>query len=469
MTRTGSWGSLRFPMSPDRTDPTVPGTPALLTDLYELTMLRAYRSLSMTDEAVFSLFVRRLPARRNLLLACGLADALDYLEQLRFSPGDLAYLETLGHFDEPFLRWLEDFRFTGDVFAVPEGTPVFADEPLLEVVAPLPEAQIAESFVMNQVHFQTVAASKALRVCTAAGARTVVDFGMRRMHGSDAAVKAARAFYVAGVHATSNVQAGKLYGIPVAGTMAHSFVQAHDDELQAFRDFAALYPETILLVDTYDTLAGTELVVRLAEELGEAFRVSGVRLDSGDLGSLAAQARRILDDAGLGRVEIFASGGLDEDEIARLVGEGAPITGFGVGTRMGVSSDAPALDMAYKLTAYRGSGRLKLSPGKRILPGRKQVYRVERDGIAVEDVLAGADEHHRGRPLLRKVMEHGRRLPGASPTLEQIRALAREELEKLPEAVTALDPADPPYPVRISSGLRAEAGRVAQRLAGDAG
>jgi nicotinate phosphoribosyltransferase len=261
---------------------------------------------------------------------------------------------------------------------------------------------------MNQVHFATVAASKAVRVVAAARGRRVVDFGMRRMHGRDAALKAARAFHIAGVDATSNVLAGKLYGMPVAGTMAHSFIQAHDSELAAFRDFAAIYPETTLLVDTYDTLDGVRNVVRLAEEIGSDFRVRGIRLDSGDLGELARASRRILDE-GLDRVEIFASGGLDEHEVERLVESGAPIDGFGVGTRMGVSSDAPSLDMAYKLTEYAGRVRLKLAPGKRILPGRKQVFRSER----------------------------------------------------LPRELFALRPAEPPYPVSISSRLEAYAEEVA--------
>lgn len=437
----------------------------LLTDLYELTMLQAYHRLGMADEAVFDLFVRRLPKPRNLLLACGLEDALDYLEKLSFREDDLEYLRGLGLFRDDFLRWLEDFRFTGDVYAVPEGTPVFANEPLVEVVAPLPEAQIVESYLMNQVHFASVAASKALRVVEAARGRTVVDFGMRRMHGRDAALKAARAFYIAGVHATSNVLAGKVHGIPVAGTMAHSFIQAHDNELDAFRDFAATYPDTILLVDTYDTLEGVGNVVRLAGELGEGFGVRGVRLDSGDLGELAKESRRILDDSGLRRVEIFASGSLDEYEVARLLDDGAPIDGFGVGTRMGVSSDAPSLDMAYKLTEYGGRGRLKLAPGKRILPGRKQVFRSDESGRAIGDVLALAEEAQPGRPLLRKVMEGGRRLPHASPSLAELRARAREELERLPSRLRTLEPADPPYPVTLSPRLRAHAERIASEVA----
>ncbi|MGH7555712.1 MAG: nicotinate phosphoribosyltransferase, partial [Longimicrobiales bacterium] len=365
---------------------------ALLTDLYQLTMLQAYWCEHMFDDAVFSLFVRKLPAARNYLLACGLDDALGYLEGLRFYPAAIDDLRTRSEFEPGFLDWLEHLRFTGTVRAMREGTPVFGEEPILEVIAPLPEAQLAESVIMNQVHLQTVLASKAVRVVAAARGRAVVDFGLRRIHGTDAALKAARAFYVAGVSSTSNVLAGQTYGIPLAGTMAHSYVQAHDSELDAFRAFTRVYPDTVLLVDTYDTLEGVRRVIRLALELGDDFRVRGVRLDSGDLAELAFGARALLDGAGLQRVGIFASGGLDECEIDDLLERGAPIDAFGVGTRMGVSSDAPALDMAYKLTSYAGRGRVKLSTGKPIWPGPKQVFREHSNGRFVRDVIASADE-----------------------------------------------------------------------------
>ncbi|HEX2163903.1 MAG TPA: nicotinate phosphoribosyltransferase, partial [Thermoanaerobaculia bacterium] len=344
-------------------------------------MAQAYWRGGMDGEAVFSLFFRRLPPRRNYVLACGLGDALRYLERLTFAP-HRERLAALGLFAPGFLDWLAEVRFAGDVWAVPEGTPVFADEPLVELAAPIAVGQLAETFLLNQLHFQSVVASKAARVVTAADGRPVVDFGLRRMHGTDAGMKAARAFHVAGVAGTSNVLAGAVYGMPVSGTMAHSWVQAHDDELAAFRAFAALYPETVLLVDTYDTLAGVEKVAVLARELGDGFRVRAVRLDSGDLAELAKRSREILDAAGLERVEIFASGGLDEDSVAALVAAGAPIDGFGVGTRMGVSQDAPTLDAVYKLTSYAGRGRMKVSPGKETLPGRKQVFRVEEGGRA---------------------------------------------------------------------------------------
>jgi nicotinate phosphoribosyltransferase len=438
----------------------------LFTDLYELTMLQAYLEEDLTEEAVFSLFVRRLPKRRNFLLACGLGTVLDYLEALHFSDGDIAYLASLEKFSDRFLEWLRQFRFTGEVHAVAEGTPVFANEPILEVTAPLPQAQLVETFVMNQIHLQTVLASKAQRVVSAAQGRPVVDFGPRRMHGIDAALKAARAFHIAGVAATSNVLAGKQYGVPVAGTMAHSYIQAHGDEAAAFRAFASLYPDTVLLVDTYDTLAGVRKVIDLAGVLGDDFDIRAVRLDSGDLAQLAKQSRRLLDDAGLHTVEIFASGGLDEDEIARLLQSGAPIDGFGVGTRMGVSKDAPALDIAYKLCEYAGQGRLKLSTGKPVLPGRKQVFRVCEGAHAVRDVIARVGQELPGRPLLMPVMRGGKRLAAAAVDLDGARDHARKEIAKLPDRIGAITPADPPYPVEVSPALSAYQRQVGKEVAG---
>ncbi|MDX1567804.1 MAG: nicotinate phosphoribosyltransferase, partial [Longimicrobiales bacterium] len=292
--------------------------------------------------------------------------------------------------------------------------------------------------------------------------------------GTDAGLKAARAFHVAGVSATSNVLAGQVYGVPVTGTMAHSYIQSHDQEKQAFRAFMELYPETVLLVDTYDTLDGVRAVAELAEELGTEFTARGIRLDSGDLGELAEKSRKILDDAGLEDVEIFASGGLDEHEIAELLTDGAPIDGFGVGTGMGVSRDAPALDIAYKLTSYGGEGRLKLSPGKKILPGRKQIYRIEEGGVAIRDVLARADSGSggvpEGRPLLKKVMEKGSRTSegGARSDrrarLEEARERARAEIDRLPERIRSIDDADPPYPVEVSDELREYQERVIEEV-----
>jgi nicotinate phosphoribosyltransferase len=426
-------------------------------------MARAYRREGLVDEAVFSLFVRDLPPTRNFLLACGLEEVLSYLEGLRFEGPALDYLSTLPEFTDDFLEWLSGLRFEGSVRAVPEGTPVFAGEPLLEIRASLPVAQLVETYVMNQVHLQTLLASKAARVVAAAAGRPVVDFGLRRMHGTDAGLKSARAFYVAGVRATSNLAAGKAYGMPVSGTMGHSYIQAHDSEEEAFRAFASLYPGTTLLVDTYDTLDGVRTVARLAAEAGDGFRVGAIRLDSGDLAALSRKSRAILDAAGLDGVQIFASGGLDEHRVAELVGTGAPIDGFGVGTGMGVSRDAPALDIAYKLVWYGGEGRIKLSQGKELLPGPKQVRRVEEAGRAIRDHLTRADEEAAGRPLLVLVMEGGRRLDAGRTSLEQAAERADREIALLPDRLRSLAPADPPYPVETSQRLLADQARAARR------
>jgi nicotinate phosphoribosyltransferase len=457
---------------PERSRGNAESVSALAIDLYQLTMAQAYLREGLTAPAVFSLHYRTLPPTRNYVLACGLDDALAYLESLRFTAADLDALSAppthpaAPRFRDEFLRWLETFRFTGSVWAMPEGTPVFPGEPLLEIEAPLPQAQMVETVVMNQVHLQSVLASKAARVVAAAAGRPVIDFGMRRIHGLDAAAKAVRAFYIAGIDATSNVAAGDRYGVPVSGTMAHSYVQAHDDEASAFREWTALYPDTVLLVDTYDTLDGVRRVIDLARSLGADFRVRGIRLDSGDLAALARRARDLLDAAGLSQVRVVASGGLDENEIAALLAQEAPIDSFGVGTRMGASSDAPTLDMAYKLTAYAGRGRLKLSPGKRILPGRKQVFRRERAGEASGDILARADEVASGRPLLSLVMEGGVRTAAGRVSLAEARERARDETARLAPRLRALERAEPPYKVAISEALLALEAEVGRRAAG---
>ena len=439
---------------------------ALFTDLYALTMLQAYFHEGMDDVAVFDFFVRRLPKGWNYLVVCGVADVLRYLENLTFSAEALGFLAELGSFSPDFLEYLADFRFAGTVHALPEGTVAFPLEPLIVVEAPLPQAQLVETLLINQVHFQTLMASKAARVVQAAQGSAVVDFGSRRAHGLDSAVKGARAFHVAGVAATSNVLAGKRYGIPVRGTMAHSYIQAHADELEALRRFASLYPETVLLVDTYDTLAGVKKIVTLARELGDAFRVQAIRLDSGDLEELARVSRCILDDAGLHHVEIFASNSLDEHAISRLISRGAPIDGFGVGTRMSVSSDGPTIDCAYKLVSYGGQGRMKLSAGKSSLPGRKQVFRFQESGTYTRDVIVLADEDvPGGTPLLIPVMREGKRLPAGHSDLAAARERARQQRQALPPRLHALETADSPYSVEVSAALDSERERLRAALA----
>jgi len=437
-------------------------TEVLFTDLYELTMLQGYFHLSMHDQAVFSLFIRKLPQHRNFFIFCGLADILCFLENLRFKDKDIQYLHSLGLFSDDFLQSLADFCFTGDVFAMPEGTVCFANEPLLEIRAPIAQAQLLETFILNQVHYQTLAASKAVRVKLAAEDRNVFDFGLRRIHGLDAGLKSARAFYIVGIDSTSNVYAGYIYGIPVSGTMAHSFIQAHNDELEAFQAFTELYPETILLVDTYDSLLGVKKVVELAQSLGKDFHVKGIRIDSSDLIGLSYQIRDILDSAGLYQVKIFASGGLDEFDISNMVQQRSPIDGFGVGTKMGVSNDLPYLDMVYKLTMYAGQGCFKKSPGKETLPGQKQVYRQISNGKLIKDILSKYEENQPGQPLIHQVMQQGERLKGSKEDLEVIRKRVKEELSLLPAEYKGINQVSSPISVSLSPELQKEKEKIEQ-------
>ncbi len=436
----------------------------LFTDLYELKMAQIYLTRRMTGQAVFTLSVRRLPTQRNYLLACGQGPLAEKLAGLRFSDRDIAYLRKLAIFDEAFLSWLAAFRFSGDIWAVPEGTPIFANEPILELEAPLPEAQILETLVMNQITLSTVLASKAARIVTAAQGRAVVDFAARRMMGVEAAVEGARAFAIAGVSATSNMMAGRRYDIPVSGTMAHAFVQAHESEEAAFRAFAEAFPNSTLLIDTYDTLDGLAQAIRLAKDPVQPIRFSAVRIDSGDLLALSKAVRRMLDEAGLHHVRIFASSGLDEYRIADLLAGGAPIDGFGVGTAMGVAADAPALDIVYKLVHYAGRDTTKLSTGKPVLPGRKQVFRLQTEGRATGDVIACREEQMDGEPLLQLLVKNGRPTPLARRSVEDIQGYAAAALAGLPETVRALTPADPPYPVAVSARLQQRHAEVAARI-----
>jgi nicotinate phosphoribosyltransferase len=437
---------------------------ALFTDLYELTMLQAYYAERMTGLAVFELFFRELPSHRNYVMAAGLDDVLTYLEHLRFSDDELAWLRRQQQCSDACLRQLADLRFTGDVYAVPEGTIVFENEPVIQVVAPMPEAQLIETYVLNQIHLQSVAATKASRVVIAAQGRTVVDFGSRRAHGSDAALKVARVSYLAGAAGTSNVAASKRYGVPAFGTMAHSYVQAHASEMEALQAFTREFPETTLLVDTYDTLAGVQKVIDLARRLGGAFKVRAIRLDSGDLAHLAKQSRRLLDDAGLHEVRIFASSSLDEYRLADLLAAGAPIDGFGVGTKLAVSEDAPEIDFSYKLVAYDDQPRMKLSSSKLVRPGRKQVFRRYAAGCMLGDSIARHDEPPNGEPLLQAVMHRGKRLEAGRVTLDQAREHASAQLQALPDELKRLERVEPGYPIDISDALRDLTWRVQHAL-----
>ncbi|HBK04483.1 MAG TPA: nicotinate phosphoribosyltransferase [Acetobacteraceae bacterium] len=426
----------------------------LLTDLYELSMLEAYAAHDMAETAVFEFFVRKLPPRRGFLMAAGLAQAIEFLEALRFAPDELAWLKDSRLFSTAFVDGLANLRFTGDVDAMPEGTIFFPDEPILRVVAPLPQAQFVETRLINLLHFQTVIASRAARMVLAAPGKQLVDFGLRRAHGAEAGLLAARASYLAGFAGTATVLANREFGIPVVGTMAHSFVQAHDDEATAFERFARVHPRALtLLIDTYDTERGATIVSRLAPRLAaEGITISAVRLDSGDLGAHAHAVRVILDDAGLQGIRILASGGLDEDGLLSLCRGGAPIDGFGIGTSLTTSADAPALDCAYKIQEYAGRPRRKLSEGKATWPGRKQVHRrYHDDGTIATDIIALDDEPAIGEPLLQPAMRNGRRVAGL-PDLTDARAHAAASLTHLPKPLRHLEPHH--IPIQISAGIR---------------
>lgn len=435
-------------------------TSLLLTDLYQLTMLQGYFERGMKETAVFEFFVRKLRPGRGFLVAAGLEQALDFLEQARFTPQELDWLRGTGRFSAAFIEWLAGWRFEGDVDAMPEGTVFFPDEPALRVVAPLPQAQLVETRIINLLHFQSLIASKAARSVLVAPGKLLVDFGLRRAHGAEAGLLAARATYLAGFSGSSTVLASARFGVPVFGTMAHSFVQAHYSETDSFRSFARAQPgNVVLLIDTYDTEAAAHKVVELGRELAqEGVAIKGVRLDSGDLGELARRVRRILDGGGLRATTIFASGDLDEYRLRDLLAQGAPIDGFGIGTRLDTSADVPYLDCAYKLQEYAGKPRRKRSIGKATWPGRKQVWRRYDDqGRMSGDVVSLESDSQPGEPLLVPAMRGGRRLP--QPTLAQAREHAARSLRQLPLPLAALEE-EYAYPVEIAPALQQLAASV---------
>ncbi len=448
----------------------------LLTDLYQINMMQAYLDRGATDVAAFELFARSLPARRGFLLAAGLQQALDYLENLRVTADEIAWLKRSGRFKQNLLDYLGDFRFTGDVHAMAEGTPFFASEPILRVTAPLPQAQFVESRLINILHFQVLVASKAARMRLAAPDKVLVDFGLRRAHGAEAGLLAARASYLAGFAGTATVLAGETFGIPLYGTMAHSFIETFDDETVAFETFARARPDNlVLLLDTYDTEAAARKVVALAPRLKAAgIAIQGVRLDSGDLIALSKSVRGILDAGGLRDVTILVSGGLDEDSLLAFARAGAPIDGIGIGTAMTTSQDVPAIDCVYKLQDYAGLPRRKRSENKATWPGRKQVWRrYGGDGRMAADILArdspsppapasGAGLDGSGEPLLQLVMRGGKRTQ-PSETLDTIRSRVRRELERLPEPLRRLE-AGTTYPVEVADELKALAAAVDARM-----
>ncbi|MDP3483796.1 MAG: nicotinate phosphoribosyltransferase [Sulfuricella sp.] len=430
-----------------------PQSSPLLTDLYQFTMLQAYFDEGMNETAVFEFFVRDLP-QRNFLMAAGLEQVLQFLENLHFTPEELNWLADCGRFNTDFIDFLKTLRFTGEVHAMPEGTLFFPHQPILRITAPITQAQLVESRIINLLHFQTLIASKAARSVLVAPGKLLVDFGLRRAHGAEAGLLAARAGYLAGYSGTATVLAGVQFGIPLYGTMAHSYIQAHADETAAFERFAHSQPtNTVLLIDTYDTETAAEKVVKLAPRL-QPIRIKAVRLDSGNLSEHAHNVRRILDRGGLSEVGIFCSGNLDEHEIARLLAQGAPIDGFGVGTRLDTSADAPYLDCAYKLVEYAGQPRRKRSEGKATWPGRKQVYRINAaDGSLDHDILTLENDVQAGAPLIQPFMLSGKRLAAPEP-LEESRRRAAAELARLPERLKQLETSPQPYSVEIAPALR---------------
>jgi nicotinate phosphoribosyltransferase len=439
---------------------------ALLTDLYQLTMLQGYYEQNMEELAVFEFFVRKLPENRGYLVAAGLAQVLTYLEQLRFSEDEIEWLASTGRFKPAMLDRLAALRFTGDVHAMAEGTVFFPNEPILRITAPLPEAQLIESRVINLLHFQTLIASKAARSVLIAPDKQLVDFGMRRAHGSEAGLLAARASYLAGFAGSATVAAGMHFGIPIFGTMAHSFIQTYTRESQAFADFARANPDhAVFLIDTYDTEAAAQKVVDLAPALhAQGIKIKGVRIDSGDLADHARKVRAILDRGGLNDATLFASGNIDEHKLAELLAEQAPIDGFGIGTRLDTSADAPYLDCAYKLQEYAGIARRKRSEGKATWPGCKQVYRNYDNGVMSGDTVTVDNAPCAGQPLLQWVMQGGKTVAG-QPTLIEAREYARSQLNSLPMPLRQLSNA-PEYPVIISAELQALAKTVDEQHTG---
>jgi nicotinate phosphoribosyltransferase len=428
----------------------------LLTDLYQLTMLQAYFDEGMDDVAVFEFFVRKLPQERNFLVAAGLEQVLHFLENLEFTAEEIDGLDRRGGFSKAFLKYLQALRFHGDVHAMPEGTVFFPNEPILRITAPISQAQLVETRIINLLHFQTVIASKAARCVLAAPGKLLVDFGLRRAHGAEAGLLAARASYIAGFSGTSTVLAHTLFGIPVYGTMAHSYIQAHSTEKEAFQQFARSQTNNVtLLIDTYDTEKAAQKVVEIAVGLQkEGIAIKAVRLDSGDLVSHAKQVRSILDKGALKDVDIFCSGSLDEHEVARLLAAGAPIDGFGIGTHLDTSSDAPYLDCAYKLQEYAGTARRKRSEGKATWPGRKQVYRqYAPTGFLGKDIVTIEADLQRGKPLIQVFMKSGKRLV-APETLETLRARAAAELSALPLDLRQLGESSAQFEIEISTALR---------------
>ena len=438
----------------------------LLTDLYQLTMLQAYLEHDMAERAVFEFFVRRLPGSRGFLVAAGLEQVLTFLEQLRFEEEELEWVRSSGRFSNELVNALSTLRFTGDVDAMPEGTIFFANEPILRVTAPLPQAQLIETRLINILHFQTLIASKAARATLAAPGKSLIDFGLRRAHGAEAGLYAARAAYIAGFTGTSNVLASVQFGIPAFDTMGHSFIQAHDTEEEAFERFATVHRKNVtLLIDTYNVQAAARKIVALAPRLkADGITILAVRIDSGDLAEQSKIVRRLFDAAGLRDIGIFVSGNLDEIMLRELHAQRAPINGFGLGAHLDTSSDAPFLDCAYKIQEYNGRPRRKRSVGKETWPGRKQVYRQYARGLMAGDMLTNEDDVQDGEALIRPIMRNGRRM-ALPEKLDAMRERCAHELSTLPPRMRTLYNLAQ-YPVTVSPVLQELAKRMDEETSG---
>jgi nicotinate phosphoribosyltransferase len=434
----------------------------LLTDLYQLTMMQVYHDKGMQDEAVFEFFFRKLPKERTFMVSCGLQQVLEYLENLKFSEEDIAFLREDGRFSNSFLESLTTYKFTGSIHAMPEGTIFFPDEPIIRITAPLSQAQLAETRIINILHFQSIIASKAVRMTRLLPDKMLVDYGLRRSHGAEAGIMAARASYLAGFHGTATVLAGKMFGIPLYGTMAHSFIQAHDSENSAFMNFATSHPNnTVILLDTYDTEKAVIKVIALAKELKKKnLFIQAVRLDSGDMIALSKRVRQMLDAAGLPEIMIFASGNLDEYSLAEFQKAKAPVNGYGIGSKMTTCDDVPYFDCAYKLVEYNNLGRRKLSKNKETWPGRKQIFRDCSSGTMCRDTIALDSEELQGNQLIQQYMANGIRTRQLPP-LTDTRDYLRQQLATLPDY---LESSDTTYPVEPSDRLKIYAEDVSARM-----
>ncbi len=428
---------------------------SLLTDLYEFTMAASYWENKMFVPATFSLFIRKYPPDRGYFVSAGLEEVLDFLESFGFDQSGLDYLDSTGLFSHDFLDYLSRLRFTGEVHAIPEGRLFFKDEPILEVTAPIIEGQLVETFIINAINLQVTIATKASRCVHAAQGRDLVDFSLRRTQGTDAGLKVARASYLTGFKASSNVLAGKRYNIPISGTMAHSYITSFEEEADAFRAFFKTFPQnTILLIDTYDTVEGAKKAVRVAKEMAreKGFKLKGVRLDSGDMAELSKEVRKILDSEGLKDVSIFASGGFDEHKINDVVTRGAKIDAFGVGTKMGVSADGPFTDIAYKMVQYGDRPVLKLSTGKISLAGQKQIFRIREKGKLKTDTIGLRGENLAGEKIIKRVMKDGKR-EMTPDSLNAIRDRFHKEFSELNNEYKKIKDPDH-YPVQLGPGLQ---------------